>query len=340
MKKTFVSFIVVNFNGEKILRDCLNSLLKQNEHDFEVIMVDNGSSVSWKPAVPQGFSDKLTVIENPDNKGFSQGNNQGISAASGDWIILVNNDAVLNHDFLTHFREEARKYRSTYIFTPKIIIQDFPNYIDSAGLGVFLDGIARCRGWQEPEKNYRLSAEVLGAVGSVAIFHKKVFKDIGLLDESFFMYLEDLDINLRAQWNGYKCQYLPRISASHARSSTTGKHTLEKAYLVERNRIWVALKNFPFPLLIVVPFYTIYRYILQSYAAFTHQGITSDFFRTYSWQQRLKMIFEAYRDAILGIPQALRERKKIMRARRISSTDFLKIILKHRLSWRDFAFKD
>lgn len=340
MKKPFASFIVVNFNGEKILRDCLESLLKQSDSDFEVIMVDNGSLVSWKPFVPKELYNKLTVIENPNDTGFAPASNQGISAASGKWIIIINNDVVLDDNFLSRFREETYKYPNTFIFTPKVLIQDLPDYIDSSGLGVFMDGIARCRGWQEPEKNYRLPAEVLGATGSVAIFHKKVFNDIGLFDEGFFMYLEDLDIALRAVWHGYKCQYLPGISACHKHSSTVGKHTIEKAYLVERNHIWVALKNFPLTLLVIAPFYTVYRYLLQGYAAFTHQGITSSFFRTYSWKQRIQMLFMAYRDAILGIPKALRERKKIMRSRRVSSAVFLKIILKHRLSWREFAFKD
>ena len=177
-------------------------------------------------------------------------------------------------------------------------------------------------------------------VGAVAAIHRKVWTDVSGFDEDFFMYLEDSEWGLRAAWRGHRCLYLPQLMAWHKHSSTTGKHTAEKAYWVERNHLWCAVKNFPLPLLLLSPFYTCYRYVLQACAAATNRGITSAFMRSYTRAELARVLWRAYRDAILGLPAMWRKRREIMRGRRLTTLEFLLRFRRYRLSWRDFAFKD
>lgn len=337
--KFSVSFVVVNFNGSSLLQDCLNSLCPQS--DSQVILVDNGSSIPYEPFVPSELKGRLKVTRNERNLGFAEAASQGLRLAQGEWRVLLNNDVVLASDFVEKLQDSIRKYPQYLIFAPLVLIRDFPEYVDSAGLGIFLDGVCRCRGWQEKRQLYQKPVEVLGAVGSVAVFHQSVLEKVGYFDSDFFLYLEDLDFSLRSQWLGLKCLYAPELVAWHVRSSTVGKHTPEKAYHVERNHVWVAVKNFPTAFLFLAPFFTLWRYLLQGWAALSYRGITGNFIRSYSRMALVGILFRAYRDAFCGLAKMVAKRRDIFRdQRRISSWQFFKILWRHQLRWRDFALKD
>ena len=339
-EKPFVSFLVLNFNGREMLRDCLSSILAQTEPDFEVVLVDNGSRTPCEPYIPEGLKSRLRLIKIPHNLGFAGGHNRGIGAARADWIVPVSNDVALEPDFLAAFRREAGRWPQYKMFNAQVILKGFPQVIDATGLELFWDGVARCRGWQEDRRLYQDSAEVLGPSGSVPIIHREVFERVGLLDESFFCFAEDTDFALRAQWQGIATRYLPSVIASHIRSATIGRHSEQKAYLVERNHIWVAWKNFPLRLLLLMPFFTAFRYVLQGWAAMTGQGIPGNFVRAYSRRKLALILLKAYWDAFRRLPEMLEKRRRIRVSRKISSFEFMRILRRHCLSWRDFAFKD
>ncbi len=334
------SLIVLNYNGDELLRECLESIAAQSDRDFELLLIDNASTIPWRHALPASLQNQTVVLENESNLGYAEGNNVAIRRARGTWVVLLNNDAALEPDFLAQARRMISEHPGYRMFAPQIVVRDAREIIDSAGVGVFLDGTSRCRGWQESRRAYQQPAEVLGPVGSVAIYHREIFSEVGLLDPDFFCYLEDSDLLLRAQWMGYRALYCPVLRAFHSKSSTLGVATPQKAYLVERNRIWVAVKNFPLSLLLLSPLITFFRYALQACAAAFDMGIAGRFVRSYAWFQLPGILFHAYRDAGVLLPSMIRKRREIHRTRRVSRLRYLAMLWRFRLTWRDFALKE
>lgn len=334
------SLIVLNYNGAELLRECLDSIAGQSERNFELILVDNGSTVPWRHRIGDALRDRTLVVENGSNLGYAEGNNRGILKARADWIVLINNDAALAPDFTLQAARAVEARPEYRMFAPQVLVRDAPNIIDSAGLGLFLDGTARCRGWQEEAARYQEPAEVLGPAGSVALYHRSVFEEAGPLDEDFFCYLEDGDLMLRARWLGLRALYWPPMRAFHSKSSTMGRATPEKAYLVERNHVFVALKNLPLALVALGPALTALRYAFQAFAALSGQGIAGRFVREYSWAQLPGILWRSYGDALLALPRMLEKRRRIRETRRVPRLEFLRALWRFRLTWRDFALKD
>jgi GT2 family glycosyltransferase len=135
--------------------------------------------------------------------------------------------------------------------------------------------------------------------------------DIGLLDESFFAYCEDTDLGLRARLAGWRCAFASKAVVKHRYSSSSGHYSETKAFLVERNRLWVATKNFPLSKLFLIPLYTLTRYALQSWAALQGKGAAGRFAQENSRARLLRTLIRAQFAAIRGLPRAFRARRDI-----------------------------
>ena len=255
-----VSVIVVNWNGRELLRDCLESLARQDFDDFELILVDNGSedgSLKFVASVLDQFKVK-TIIENGINKGFAEANNIGIVFSSGKYIALLNNDAVADPFWLRQLVECAEFYPQVGMFASKIIRPD--GRLDSSGCTIYPDGIGVCRGRGKDHRTFDREHTVAFPSGCAALYRRDMLDQIGLFDERFFAYCEDTDLGLRAQRAGWTCLYVPSAVVTHRYSQTLGAYSLKKLFLVERNRIWVILKNFTFEQIFWSFPYTIIRY--------------------------------------------------------------------------------
>ena len=158
-------------------------------------------------------------------------------------------------------------------------------------------------------------------------------------DESYFCYLEDLDLGMRAQLMGWKCWYVPDAVARHHKSASAGNYSKFKAYHVERNRIWNAIKLLPRFILLTSPLFTINRYLMQAYAAATHTGISSDFVKEYSWLQLAWILLRAYSAALLRLPQMLRERHRLSKTRKITTREWYDLISRYKLDAIELALK-
>jgi len=245
-----VSVIIVNWNGKRILEDCLDSLKEQTfRWDFEVIVVDNGSTDG---------SECFATIRNKRNLGFAGGNNAGIRAARGKYIALLNNDARADKDWLKELVEAAEENPEVGMFASKILRTD--GRIDSAGCTVHPDGNGMCRGRGERHNNYNKSEDVTFPSGCAALYRKSMLDEIGLFDERFFMYNEDTDLGIRAQKAGYKCLYVPTAIVTHLYSQSSSAYSLKKLFRVERNRILIMLKSFTFRQIITSVPWTFIRY--------------------------------------------------------------------------------
>jgi GT2 family glycosyltransferase len=236
-EKMRVSVIIVHYGpqdllyGPQALLDgCLDSLRAQTFKDFEVIVVDN----------------------NIINRGFAAGVNEGIRQASGEYIALLNNDARANKLWLQELVLTADKnYAGMY--ASKIIK---PNgQIESQGCLFYPDGNGM-KNMTMPKITSRVYLNGFPS-GCAAMYRGEMLEQIGLFDESFFMYNEDTDLGIRAKRAGWECVYTPFAVVTHQGS----KNTLKKLYYVERNRIKIMLKHFTFWQIAASPYWTIRRYL-------------------------------------------------------------------------------
>ena len=248
-----VSVIIVNWNGKNLLPDCLASLRAQTFKDFEVIVVDNASTDSSVDDLKDCF-----VIRLPKNRGFAGGNNEGICAAQGKYIALLNNDARANRFWLEELVRVAEAHPHVGMIASKVLRPD--GKIDSAGCTVFPDGNGMCRGrgnrWEQG-----MSDDNIFPSGCAAFYRRSMLDHIGLFDERFFMYNEDTDLGLRAQKAGYKCLYVPTAVVMHLYSQSSSAYSLKKLFRVERNRVLLMLKNFSFEQIFFSPIFTFIRYV-------------------------------------------------------------------------------
>ena len=335
-----LSIIVLNWNGRQLLRGCLSSIEAQDFADFETIVVDNGSDDGSPEMVAAEFP-AFRLIRNETNTGFCRGNNIGLEAATGDLIVLLNNDAELASDFLSRLAAAAKLHPDTGMFATRIMMFDRRNVFDSTGLLVYPDGICRSRGWLEKDLGqYDEPADVLGPNGCAGAYRRAMLDDIGVFDERYFAYLEDLDLAFRGQLRGWTCRYVPDAVVFHKKSMTSGYHSAFKAFLVERNRIWNAIKLFPLRLLVLSPFYTLARYVAQGFATLSGRGISSSYARDYSHARLLAILLRSYGSALRQLPEVWRERRRIQANRRLGALAVYVLMRRYRLHVLELAFKD
>lgn len=321
MPPPLVSIIIVNWNGKRFLKGCLESVFAQSYKNFEVILVDNGSTDGSVGFVRENFP--LTVVlENKDNLGFAAGNNRGIEAAKGEFIATLNNDTELNRGFIEKLVEAAEgSGERVGMWAPKILSMDERDVIDSVGgLLIYPDGLAKGRGRLEKDRGqYDGERDICMPSACAALYRREMLDEVGLFDEDFFAYCEDTDLGLRARLSGWKAVSVPEAVVYHYYSATGGRYTPTKAYLVERNRLWVVLKNFPAPLVLLSPFYTLWRYLVQLYGIITRKGAGGRFAEEFSSLRLFSMALKAYGGAIRGLPKMLSKRIVIQRKRKVSA---------------------
>ena len=335
-----ISVIVLTWNGRDLLRDCLSSLSTQTYLDFEVLVVDNGSADGTAEIVATEFPDVIQLRQE-QNTGFCRGNNLAFAEASGELLVLLNNDAEAAPDFLSEIADAADREPDIGMFATRIMMHDRRNVFDSTGLLVYPDGICRSRGWLETDVGqYEEAVEVLGPNGCAAVYRREMLEDVGQFDERYFAYLEDLDLAFRGQLRGWRCRYVPGAVCYHKKSITSGYHSKFKAYLVERNRIWNAVKLFPLRLLVLSPLYTLARYLAQGAATMAGKGISSKFVRDYSRLEMLGILVRAYGAALWRVPEIWEDRKRIQRARRLGALDVYRLMRRYRLPVLELTFKD
>src|SRR5215831_20057187 len=192
-----VSIIVVNWNGERFLKDCLGALTCQSYPNYEIILVDNGSSDNSIRFVRQNFPE-VKVIALGENNGFTGGNAAGLEIAQGAYIALVNNDARADKVWLENLMQPMLRDPTVGICASKLIFEN-TQAVNSAGDGVTTAGVGFNRGLGADAVNCNESEWVFGACGAAVLYRRCMLDEIGFLDEDFFLYDEDTDLNFRAQ---------------------------------------------------------------------------------------------------------------------------------------------
>ncbi len=342
METGLISIVVANWNGVRYIEECVQSIRHQTYPHTELIVVDNGStdgSREWLRGAsgrPPGF----LLIELPVNRGFAGGVNAGIRAASGEFVALLNNDAAADPAWLEQMAA-AMGHPVIGMVASKILFYDRRDVIDKTGHLFYPDGLNRGRGAGEVDRGqYDLPGEILFPDGCAALYRREMLLEIGLFDEQFFAYGDDADLGLRARWNGWKCAYAPSARVYHRHSSSLGKYSPEKAYLVERNRLWVALKLLPWPLLLVSPLLTLWRFTWHIASLFSAKGLAGGVARDHSPWDLAQAGLRAYLSGFAGAPRILGKRRAVFKRRRLSNPEFLRLLWRYRISARQLAWRD
>jgi cellulose synthase/poly-beta-1,6-N-acetylglucosamine synthase-like glycosyltransferase len=210
--------------------------------------------------------------------------------------------------------------------------------LDSAGMLISSDGSSKQRGNLQPPERYATLEEVLCPSGCAALYRREMLDQIGLFDEDFFLYCEDTDLGLRGRWAGWTCLYAPDAGVEHRYSQTAGADSWLKAYYVERNRLFVLLKNFPIRLLARVPAASSSRYFWHLVSALTGHGSAARFRKQNS--NPIELAYIAVRAHFVLLkhgPRLLRQRRAIRRLARIGAPEFEQLVARYFISPREVA---
>jgi GT2 family glycosyltransferase len=331
-----ISVVVVNWNRKELLRACLASVARQTGVDFETIVVDNGSTDGSAELAEEEFGAR--VIRNAQNRGFCAANNQGIAAARGDFIALLNNDAEAEPGWLAALHRVCGARPDVGMAASKVLVWEDPRRIDKAGHLIFPDGQNRGRGSGALDQGqYDREEEVLWPDGCAAMYRKSMLDRIGGFDEDFFAYGDDAELGLRARIAGWRCVYTPLAVVRHHRGSTMGKGSGRRLELIERNRVLLAVKLFPWSLLALNPLFFAARLIAGLRAAQHGTGDTAHFPGMAGKWTMARALIAGDLAALRMIPRMLRKRAEIKRIRRLSPGDVRRLIFANRLSLSDVA---
>ena len=245
-KSYIITIIIPNFSGKRFLEICLDSIILQNFHDFSVVVVDNGSVDGSVEFIKDHYPD-VQVIEFKENKGFAAAINEGIKKANNKYICLLNNDIELDPDFLKEMVTVLEREKEIGYCAAKMYDYYDRNILDGAGDGVFKAGAGYRLGTLENDIGiYDYQRKVFGACAGAAVYRGSFFEKVGYFDEDFFAYLEDVDINFRANLFSVTCLYVPNAKVFHIGSATTGS-TFNNftVRFTTKNIFNVVVKNYP-----------------------------------------------------------------------------------------------
>jgi GT2 family glycosyltransferase len=336
-----VSAIVVNWNGRQHLDTCFGSLLRQTLPGVEAILIDNGSTDGSLDHVRTCFAGSVRSVALPTNVGYGAALNVGIRAARGRYLFALNNDTELDPGCLAALCAAGARYPRAGSFAPKILAFNDRQQIDNVGHLLYADGLSRGRGrLEEDHGQYDRDEEILLFSGCAVLLRREMLADIGLFDEDLFAYCEDTDLGLRAQLAGWRCRAVPSAIVYHKYSASTAHYSPMKAFLVERNRAWVAVKCLPAPLLLLSPIFTALRLGAQAIGALTHRGAAGRFASDHSAGALAAVFLRAAVAAIRGLPRAWRKRRWVQRRRRISHREALTWFSRYGMRLREIAWKD
>lgn len=239
--------VVANWNGKDLIKKCLDSL-QQQSYSAEIVVVDNGSVDGSVELIEKEYPE-IHLIKEGKNHGFAGGVNIGIRYAmekKADAVALFNNDAVAEKDWLKQLVSTLDKNTKIGIVTGKLMRSD-RKHIDSTGDFYTIWGMPFPRGRNQLDKGQFDSEEkVFGASGGASLYRAKMLEEIGLFDERFFAYYEDVDISFRAQLSGWGILYQPKALAYHKVSATSSKMAKNfTRYHSIKNLLILYTKNMP-----------------------------------------------------------------------------------------------
>lgn len=329
-----VTIAIPTLRAGDLLALCLKSLNNQIFRDFDVTVINNGMQAF---SVSPDLFFRCRLLSPGENVGFGAAINLAARATAAPFVAALNDDTEPDPEWLDALVREISRDSRTGMCASRIRLFE-SGRLDSAGMLICLDGSSKQRGQGQPPSAFDRPAEVLLPSGCAALYRRQMLEEVGFFDEDYFLYCEDTDLGLRARWAGWGCRYAPGATVRHHYSSTAGAFSPGKARFVERNRIWVAVKNFPLALLVVSPLISFLRYFWQLASLASRRGAASEFIRSgNSLGSALAILLRAHGETLRALPRLLRKRAAIRHTRKIGSLSFLKLLFRHRIATRELA---
>lgn len=313
-----VAVIIPNYKGEEHLRECLDSLKIQSYGNFEVIVVDNNSPDNSVEIIRNEYSFvKLIILDT--NTGFSKAINTGIKSAlenkNTEFLILLNNDIKCDRDFVKELINGFSE-ADTGSVASKMLNYYNPDIIDDAGDFINKRGLPYARGNKTKDSPlFNRKEFIFSACAGAAAYKREVFENVGLFDEDFFAYFEDIDFGFRMQLMGYKCFYNPGAVCYHKRGATFSSQGELTTMLCEKNLVAVRIKNYPLILLTKNLFIFFFSRIVRYYR----------FWREHSFVVFLYAL-KGYFKGLLEIPKSMKKRNHIQKNRKLKPVQIENIL--------------
>lgn len=329
-----LSVVIPNLDGAHWLEGCLASLASGEVQPVQVVVADDGSTDA-----SQDMSARFgaTFVSAPGPRtGFAATANRGINAATGEWILLLNNDTELSTTTIGVLIEAFDRYPDAAMIAPLVLSLRDRATIDSAGMLLFPDATARPRWHGELVETVGLrEEEVLVPSGAAAVFRSAWLDRVGPLDEGMTSYLEDIDLGLRIRRRGGRAVFVPDAVVFHWFSGTTGALSPAKARLIERNHTTVAARHLPLPWLLALPLWTAVRWavlvrtVLRDRSSPTAEPAPPIHLTAMA-------VLRGVVEGLVRLPRGLRERRQVTNQHVIPPREWRRLLQTHRAHIADY----
>jgi GT2 family glycosyltransferase len=307
-----VTVVIPNLDGRRFLDRCLHRLREQTVKSVETIVVDNGSRDGSVAFVESHFPE-VRVVALESNRGFAGGMNAGIARACGSYVAFLNNDTEVDPCWLEELLACLERHPRAAAATSKLLLAHRRDTIDSAGDSLAPSFLPYARGHgQRDSGQYEEELQVFSAAGAASLWRRSALEEVGLFDERFFAYYEDVDLSFRARLKAYECWYAPKAVAYHHRGATAGNRAEFTLYHPLKNRWLMVLKNAPG------------RLLLRN-AAWLALGEGFLWIRALRARRPL-VVVRAYREVLRNSSEVRTERRTIQKDRRVSSADLKRLL--------------
>lgn len=327
-----IAVVIPTLAADACLLECLAALERQRFRDFRTVVVDNSGHGAIHRAGAARYAFQL--VENPSNLGFGEAVNRGYAAVPAEYLAVLNDDACPDPGWLEELHRAMECTPEAGMAACRIV-QAGTGRLDSAGLGIALDGSSKQVGRGRPAAEQSSPREALIPSGCAAIYRRRMIEDTGGFEGSFFLYCEDTDLALRGHWAGWRCLYVPAATVEHRYSATTGAASPMKAYLVERNRLRMAVRCLPMSWLLRLPWASALRYGYHFLAMASGRGSAGAFARGNSPWQLPWLVVKAHLALLRDLPSLWTQRRRV--TRRISARALSARLRAHRVSLREVA---
>ncbi len=296
-----VTVIIVNWNGGTFLGQCVRHLQAQTWQPDRVLLVDNASTDDSLAQLPDW--PLLTVLRMNRNLGFAAGNNCALAQCDTEYVALLNPDAFAAPDWLEQLLQAAQAHPSTAAFGSRQLSNEDPIQLDGIGDCYHLSGMAWRQGHGHTQQAQHLvEQDIFAACAAAALYRRAPIMALGGFDESYFCYMEDVDLGFRMRIAGHTARYVPSAVVRHVGSATSGgRHNDFSVFHGHRNMVWTFVKNMPSPLFwLMLPLHLAANFAAM--VGFTLRG-------------QGKTILRAKLGALQGLGHAWRQRHIIQRGR-------------------------
>lgn len=298
MTQPFFSVIIVNYNGGAYLQGAIDSLTRQSFSDFEVFVVDNASTDGSMDGLDTAHSKQpVHLMPQSRNTGFAEGNNIAARQANGQWIALLNADAEADPDWLLTLHSAIDMYPNYRMIASLQVRMDDPEQLDGAGDGYSAYGFAWRGGYLKPRSSTPKRGETFGPCGASAAYETAAFLEHGGFDESYFCYMEDVDLAFRMRLAGEKCLFLPEAIVTHKGGGLSGEKSEFSVVHGTRNRVWTYLGNMPsalfwltLPMHLALTSYLALWYAFRPYGRYVRKGLMQGWSKAWDVRRNRKVL--------------------------------------------------